>query len=211
MIANDDLEPDQASSITIEFDLTSFKCFVLIIKAFALDLRGSNFGALIGFEQTVIRQLQYGMDITNITNSLDTLYVHCDLVDNSVVDREYGNVIYTISTADLRLLGCGAVLVLVPAVPIFVAIAGALPAGISVVVSKAQLKEKENLYKGCHRVFKQLLREVQMNKLQPDVDEREIIREIFSKILELEKGANYVVPFERYMKKYKLNGYYSKK
>ena len=36
------------------------------------------------------------------------------------------------------LLGCGAVLALVPAVPIFVVIAVALPAGISVVVSKAQ-------------------------------------------------------------------------
>ena len=54
------------------------------------------------------------------------------------------------------LLGCGAVLAIVPAVPNFVAIAGALPAGISVVVSKAQLKEKESLYKGCHRIFKQL-------------------------------------------------------
>ena len=98
------------------------------------------------------------------------------------------------------LLGCGAVLALVPAVPIFVAIAGALPAGISVVVSKAQLKEKESLYKGCHRTFKQLLSEVQMNKMRPDVDEREIIRETFSKILQLEKEAYYVVPFERYMK-----------
>ena len=37
------------------------------------------------------------------------------------------------------LLGCGTVQALVPAVPIFVVIAGALPAGISVVVSKAQL------------------------------------------------------------------------
>ena len=70
------------------------------------------------------------------------------------------------------LLGCGAVLALVPAVPIFLAIAGALPAGISVVVSKAQLKEKENLYKGCHRTFKQLHREVQMNQMRPDVDVR---------------------------------------
>ena len=105
------------------------------------------------------------------------------------------------------LLGCGAVLALVPAVQIFVTIAGALPAGISVVVSK----EKESLYKSCHRTFKQLLREVQMNKMRPDVDEREIIRETFSKILQLEKGANYVVPFERYMKMYQLNGYYSKK
>ena len=110
------------------------------------------------------------------------------------------------------LLGCGAVLSLVSAVPIFVAIAGTFPAGISVVVSKAQLKEKENLYKGCHRTFKLLLRKVQMNKMRPNVDEREIIRETFSKILDLKKETNYVVPFERYMKKkYKLNGCYSKK
>ena len=45
-------------------------------------------------------------------------------------------------------LGSGAILALVPAVPIFVAIADALPAGISAVVSKMQLKEKESLYKG---------------------------------------------------------------
>ena len=74
LIANDDLELDQASPITIEFDLTSFKCFVTIIKPFALDLRGSKFGALIGFEPTVIRQLQYGTDIPNITNSRHTIH-----------------------------------------------------------------------------------------------------------------------------------------
>ena len=28
--------------------------------------------------------------------------MHCDLVDNSIVDGEYCDVIYTISTADLR-------------------------------------------------------------------------------------------------------------
>ena len=86
------------------------------------------------------------------------------------------------------LLGFSAVLPLFPAVPIFVAIGGALSAGIRVVENKAQLKERESLYRGCHRTFKQLLREVQMNKMRPDVDEREIIRETFSKILQLEKG-----------------------
>ena len=95
-------ESDQASPITIEFDLTSFRCIVSIIKPFALDLRRSNFGALTGFESTVIRQTQYGTDIPNITNNLDTLYIHCDLEDNSIVNGEYGDVIYTISTADLR-------------------------------------------------------------------------------------------------------------
>ena len=79
LITNGDLEADQASPITIEFDLTSFKRFVSIIKPFALNLTGPNFGALIGFEPTVIRQTQSGTDIPNITNSLDTLYIHCDL------------------------------------------------------------------------------------------------------------------------------------
>ena len=102
LITTGDLEPDQASLITIEFDLTIFEWFVSIIKPFALELRGSNFAALIGFEPTVIRQTQYGTDIPNITNSLDTLYIHCDLVDNSIVDGEYCDVIYTISMADLR-------------------------------------------------------------------------------------------------------------
>ena len=74
LIENGDLEPDQASPITIEFDLTSFKYIVSIIKPFALDLRGSNFGALIGFEPTAIWQTQYGTDIPNITNSLDTIH-----------------------------------------------------------------------------------------------------------------------------------------
>ena len=105
------------------------------------------------------------------------------------------------------LLWCGLVLALVPAVPNFVAIMGALPAGIIVVKNKAQLKEKEGLFKGCHRDFKQLLRKVQMKKMRADVDEREIIRETFSKSLQLKKEVNYIVFFERYLKKYKLNGY----
>ena len=85
-------------------------------------------------------------------------------------------------------LGCSAVLVLVPAVPIFVVIAEALQAGISFVVKKVQLEEKESLYKGCNRTFKQLLRKVQMNKMRLNVDEREIIRETFLKYYSLKKG-----------------------
>ena len=50
-----------------------------------------------------------------------------------------------------------------------------------------------------------------MNKMRSDVDEKVIIGETFSKILQLEKEANNVVRFERYMKKYKLNGHNSKK
>ena len=95
------------------------------------------------------------------------------------IDRVIKSVAARIFQILAELLGCSAVLALVPAMPNFVAIAGALPAGITVITSKTQLKEKESLYKGCHRTFKQLLREVQMNKRRPDVDEREIIRNLF--------------------------------
>ena len=73
LIVNDDFEPDQASPITTLFDLTSFKCLISIREPFATDTRNSNFGSLIGFGPTVIRQTQYGTKIPNITNSLDTL------------------------------------------------------------------------------------------------------------------------------------------
>ena len=43
-----------------------------------------------------------GTKTRNITNSIDTIYIHCDLVSNSLVDEKYGDVIYTFSTANLE-------------------------------------------------------------------------------------------------------------
>ena len=102
LITNDDLEPDEVSPITIEFDLSSFKCLVSISNNFTLDLRNSNFGSLIGFEDKLINQTEYGSLLPDITNYVDTLYIHCALVSNSIVDGTYGDVIYDLSTANLK-------------------------------------------------------------------------------------------------------------
>jgi hypothetical protein len=32
---------------------------------------------------------------------VDTIYIHCDLIDNSLVDGEFGELIYALSTVDL--------------------------------------------------------------------------------------------------------------
>ena len=37
----------------------------------------------------------------NITNSIHTIYIHCDLISNPIVDGKYGDVIYTLTTANL--------------------------------------------------------------------------------------------------------------
>ena len=43
----------------------------------------------------------WGIKTPNIINSIDTIYIHCDLISNSIVDGKYGDVIYTLSTANL--------------------------------------------------------------------------------------------------------------
>ena len=33
---------------------------------------------------------QWGTKTPNITNSIDTIYIHCDLITNSIVDGNWG-------------------------------------------------------------------------------------------------------------------------
>ena len=105
------------------------------------------------------------------------------------------------------LIGCTAILALVPAIPIVVVVAGAIPAGIQIILSKTQIEERKALLKAQHRNFKQLHSYAQKMAMQKDADEKEIIKSAFSSILEFEKQPNYVEPMERYLKRYKLNGY----
>ena len=107
------------------------------------------------------------------------------------------------------LVGCGAAAALIPAVSIATAIAGAIPAGITVVLRFAKLEEKMVSYKAQFRVFKQLFTEARFMSAEKNVDKQEVIKELFSRIQEIEKETNYVAPLERYMKQYKFNGYYS--
>ena len=69
-------------------------------------------------------------------------------------------------------------------------------------------KKKKASYKAQFRIFKQLFTEARIMSAGKDVGEQEVIKKIFSRILESEKEPNSVVPLERYMRHYKLNGYY---
>ena len=92
----------------LEFDFGRFK-FRLTIKAgYVLDLKNSTFCELIGFEDKLYGFtdnledfFQWGTKTPNITNSVDTIYIHCDLLSNSLVDGNWGDVIYSLSTANV--------------------------------------------------------------------------------------------------------------
>ena len=91
------------------FDYAKFKCKLVVKSGFVLDLSKSTFCNLIGFEDKVygyINKLEnstyWGTKTPNITNSVDTIYIHCDLISNSIVDGKYSDVIYKFSTANLE-------------------------------------------------------------------------------------------------------------
>ena len=95
-------------AIKLEFDLAKFKCQLTIKAGYILDLKKSTFCNLIGFEEKVYgftnkseNSTYWGIKTPNITNSIDTIYIHCDLISNSIVDGKYGDVSYTLSTANL--------------------------------------------------------------------------------------------------------------
>ena len=59
-------------NINISFALSSYKVVIEINNNYQLDLRNTNFGELIGFEQKLVTQTEYGTMLPNITNSIDT-------------------------------------------------------------------------------------------------------------------------------------------
>ena len=86
LIANN--QPSDA--IKLEFDLSKFKCHLTIKSRYVLDFKKSNFCNLIRFEEKVYgytnkleNSIYWGIKTPAITNSIDTIYIHCDLISNS--------------------------------------------------------------------------------------------------------------------------------
>jgi hypothetical protein len=88
--------------INISFSFTTFRVVVEITDPlFQLDLISVGFGSLLGFTTLLITGSSEGDVLPNINNSLDNLFVHCSLVNNSIVDGAGSNILFSFSTARL--------------------------------------------------------------------------------------------------------------
>ena len=56
---------------------------------YQLDLRGTDFGELIGFEKKLVTKTEYGTKLPNITNSIDVLNINTNAIKDSIVDGVY--------------------------------------------------------------------------------------------------------------------------
>ena len=72
--------------INILFVLSSYKVVIEIDNNYQLELRNSNFGELIGFEQKLVSQTEYGSKLPTITNSIDIIHINTDAITDSIVN-----------------------------------------------------------------------------------------------------------------------------
>ena len=72
--------------ISVLFDLTTYKVFIQLANGFQVDFTQSgNFNVLLGFEKKIVSSSEYGANFPNITNSVDNLYLKCNLLSDSIV------------------------------------------------------------------------------------------------------------------------------
>ena len=104
------------------------------------------------------------------------------------------------------IIGCSAVLALVPAIPVFVTFVGAVPPAITILLNKLGVAEKKSILKLHHHKIKQILSQANIETAK-GTEETKVIANAFSELMKMQQEKTYTTPFESYMKEYKLNGY----
>jgi len=87
--------------VKIYFVLSSYRVIVELGENWQLDIRNSTFGDLIGFEPKIITKTDYSTKLPNITNSIDTIHLNCDIVTDSITDGKFSNTLAIIPTDNL--------------------------------------------------------------------------------------------------------------
>ena len=94
--------PDRTYGINLLFILSTYKFVIELLNNFRLDLTVSNFGDLIGFDKKIVTSTEYGSRLPNITNSIDSLHINCDLISDSIVSGVSTNTLFVVATDNLR-------------------------------------------------------------------------------------------------------------
>ena len=98
---NDDQPSNNRVGVKIYFVLTSYRVVVELGNQWQLDIRGSKFGDLIGFEPKILTSTSHSSKLPNITNSVDSIHINCDIVTDSITDGRYSNTLAVIPTDNL--------------------------------------------------------------------------------------------------------------
>ena len=88
-------------SINLTFILSTYRVLVSLSGDYQLDLRGTDFGDLIGFEKKLVTKTEYETRLPNITKSIDSLNINTTAIKDCVVNGLNTNTIAVIPTDNL--------------------------------------------------------------------------------------------------------------
>ena len=91
---------DDEYPISLEFDETTFKVTITMDENYQLDLTTSNFYDLIGFDKNVLKdRINVGPRVPNLSQDTDILNIHCEVINQSLVDGQDSDLVYSFSTS----------------------------------------------------------------------------------------------------------------
>ena len=96
-----DSKGEKKYSINMTCILSTYRVLLSLEGDYQLDLRGTDFGDLIGFEKKLVTKTEYGTRLPNITKSIDSLNINTSAIKDSVVNGENTNTIAVIPTDNL--------------------------------------------------------------------------------------------------------------
>lgn len=87
----------------ITFIPSVFRVYIELETDYQLDLRTGDFNQLIGFNKVIVTSTTYGTHLPDITRSVDALFVHTNIISDSIVSGIQSDVLYRFSVDDLTL------------------------------------------------------------------------------------------------------------
>ena len=79
---------EDENPLTLLFDDVTFRVTITLAQNYQLDLTQSSFYDLIGFDKEVLTQTKTGPRVLDLSQDTDILNVHCDLINESLVDGQ---------------------------------------------------------------------------------------------------------------------------
>ena len=83
------------------------------------------------------------------------------------------------------IIGCSALLALVPAIPVFVTFVGAVPPAVTVLLNKLKILEKKSILKIHHHKVKQILSQACIETAE-GIEQTKVISNAFSELMKMQ-------------------------
>ena len=99
---NGDLNAE-GKGITLTFSSSLLKVYIELEENYQVDLREGDFSKLIGFNKEIVTSTKYGSNTPNITRNVDNIFIHCNLLSDSLVSGTQGDILYRFSVANLQI------------------------------------------------------------------------------------------------------------